>query len=128
MPKTNLRWEEWKNGNRLVYLLNRTSGFEEEVASFLTDKMGNTALGNAAMWQSTPECLLDMDRQLRDVFVNPHVASSPPLLGDHIDGPFVLGYVQVSQMPVALRERAMPRGEAQARVQAEGRSLGLHFD
>ena len=126
--KTNLRWEEWKNGNRLVYLLNRTSGFEEEVASFLTDKMGNTALGNAAMWQSTPECLLAMDRQLRDVFVNPHVASSPPLLGDHIDGPFVLGYVQVSQMPVALRERAMPRGEAQARVQAEGRSLGLHFD
>ena len=126
--KTNLRWEEWKNGNRLVYLLNRTSGFEEEVASFLTGKMGNTALGNAAMWQSTPACLLDIDRQLRGVFVNPHLASKPPLLGGHEDGPFVLGYVQVSQMPVALRERAMPRGEARAKVQSEGRSLGLHFD
>ena len=103
-----------------MYLLNRTSGFADEVASFLTDRMGNTALGNATMWQSAPACLLDIDRQIRDVFVNPHVASAPPLLGDRADGPFVLGYVQVSQMPVALRERAVPRGEAQARVQARG--------
>ena len=126
--RTNLRWEPWKNGNQLVYLLNCSSGFEHEVASFLTGTMGNTAMGKPHMWQPAPHCLLEIDRQLRGVFVNPHLASSPPLLGNDRDGPFVLGYVQVSQMPVALRERAMPRGEAQPKVQAEGRNLGLHYD
>lgn len=127
LNKAELRWEEWKNGNRLVYLLNRTSGFTPEVASFLTDRMGNTALGNAGMWQDAHECLLDIDRQLRRVFISPYLASSPPLLGNATDGPFVLGYVQVSQMPVALREQGK-RVEGQAKVQAEGRSLGMHFD
>ena len=124
-----LRWQSWKNENRLVYLLNRFSGFEAEVAEFLTEKMGRTALGNASMWQSVPECLRALDLQLRAVFVNPHLkTSAPPLLGDEVDGPFVLGYVQVSQMPVALREKAGPRVMDKAKTQREGRSLGLHFD
>lgn len=40
-----LPWEDWKNGNRLVYFLNRADGaFPTEVASFLSETMGNTAM------------------------------------------------------------------------------------
>eukprot|EP00966_Prymnesium_polylepis_P269591 6227593-Prymnesium_polylepis.1 len=72
-----LGWRECGSwGNELNYLLNRrTNDYHMEAASFLESKMGNTAMGSPANWLSVPECLIDVDRQLREVLVDPRFGS-----------------------------------------------------
>ena len=70
------------------------------MAQFLTDKMGATALGDASKWDSATHQLLDLDRQLRAAMIDPNHGT--PLLGGEADGTFILGYVQLTRMPVAL--------------------------
>ena len=118
-----LGWKDWgDSGNSLTYLLNRTTNpFYSEMAEFLTEKMGATALGDASKWHSAPPMLLELDRQLRAVMVDPRYGTA--LLGDEGDGTFILGYVQPTRMPVALRPKVLG-----ATTQREGRRLTRHMD
>ena len=118
-----LGWRDWgDSGNSLTYLLNRgTNPYHAEMAEFLTEKMGATALGDASRWDSAPSVLLELDRQLRAVMVDPHYGT--PLLGDESDGTFILGYVQPTRMPVALWPKVLG-----AKTQREGRRLTRHMD
>eukprot|EP00966_Prymnesium_polylepis_P297382 6870716-Prymnesium_polylepis.2 len=98
-----------------------------QVAEFLTTAMSNTALGKVSAWATVPPCLLRLDKQLRNVMVDPH-HDDVPLLGNVDDGAFVLGYVQVSNMPAPLRSTATPSELDAAKVVQLGRRLGLHND
>jgi hypothetical protein len=89
--------------------------------------MGNTEMVGVAGWASVPDCLLQLDRQLRSVMVDPR-HENVPLLGPADDGAFVLGYVQVSNMPHPLKTRAVRSELDKANVQTTGRNLGLHND
>lgn len=115
------------SSNELNYLLNRrTNPYSEEMASFLNDKMGRTAFASCRPndWGSMPTCLDDLDRQMRAALVE-HEFGSPEtsLLGGVDDGTFVLGFVQVTRMPVAIK----PQVEG-ANTQRTGRGLGFHID
>lgn len=70
----------------------------------------------------------DLDDQLRRVFVNP--AYDAPLLGGEADGPFVLGYCQVSKMPAALKDGSNDKISEVDKYRATpaGRGLGAHRD
>jgi len=123
MQHETLGWKDWgETGNSLAYLLNRTTNpFYAEMAQFLTDKMGATALGDANQWHSATAQLLDLDRQLRAVMVDPNHGT--PLLGSEADGTFILGYVQLTRMPVALYPNVLG-----ATTQRQGRRLTRHKD
>ncbi|KAL1526880.1 hypothetical protein AB1Y20_015571 [Prymnesium parvum] len=123
--QASLLWEDWKNGNQLVYLLNRESAYHAEAGSFLEEKMRHTALGSASKWHSVPQCLLQIDAQLRAVLKDPRHAELP-LLGGAADGTFALGYVQLSKMPAPLPPCA--GSVARAPAAPTGRGLGLHCD
>ena len=123
-----LLWQGWKHDNSLAYLLNRRSGFHSEVASFLTGKMRNTALGDVSKWEPVPQCLLELDEQLRTLLIDEQFGGTP-LLGSADGGSFVLGYAQFSKMPVPLREEGASRSLAPTAATARmGRGLGLHCD
>ena len=124
LETSTLAWEAWKNSNRLTYLLNRSTVFADDVADFLDEHMGNTAFSGAKPfnWHTAPSCLLELDTQLRRVFKDPYHGHTP-LLGDANDGAFVLGYVQVSQMPACVQKKS-----DEAQTLRNGRRLGLHID
>ena len=121
-------FEEWKGGNKLRYLLNKADSFHYEVADFLQEKMGNTAMtGSCLTWPAVPQCILAVDKQLRAVLRDPR-HEQVPLLGDAESGAFVLGFAQVSNMPTPLRTDAPHSELDRARAEQAGRRLGLHND
>ena len=126
LQKELLGWQPWgSSGNQLMYLLNRdTNVHYNEMAQFLDGAMGRTAFSGAPprSWKSAPREVLDLDRQLRKVLVDPQHGSA--LLGDEDTGTFVLGYVQATRMPAALRPNTM----LGATTQSKGRQLTLHKD
>ena len=96
-----LVWQSWHGDNQLAYLLNRsTNPYPDQMINHLERNMKDTALGNVSAWVSAPDVLLDLDRQLRQVMIDPYHNS--PLLGSEEDGTFILGYVQSTRMPAAL--------------------------
>ena len=119
-------WREWgdhSSGIYLNYLINRTTNpYCEEMATFLTEHMGKTALGDASKWSPMPSVLHDLDRQLRAVLVHPEFNVS--LLGEESDGTFILGYVQPTRMPTAMKGNRLTG----ATTQSNGRRLTQHKD
>ena len=94
--------------NQLKYFLERdgSNPFSEVIADHWHRGLGVTQNTNPFNWPDVPEPIRELDAQLRKKLIDLSQGEQPlPLLGDRETGDFVLGYAQLTLMPVNKSKR-----------------------